>query len=161
MISFPFFKKKPFFTAAEQQQIVEAVRAAETQTSGEIRVYVESRCRYVNPLDRAAEVFYGLKMENTDARNAALVYVALKDRQLALYGDKGIHEKVGNDFWDEKVRGHSICLISTKKITLTDSSALSMKSVKLYAVISRMIKTPTKMNCPMILCLADKSSDPI
>jgi len=55
---------------------------------------VESRCRYVDPLDRAAEVFANLKMEQTDARNAVLVYVALKDRQLALLGDKGIHEKV-------------------------------------------------------------------
>jgi uncharacterized membrane protein len=103
-LNIPFFKKKPLFTAAEQQQIVEAVRAAETQTSGEIRVYVESRCRYVNPVDRAAEVFYGLKMENTEARNATLVYVALKDRQLALYGDKGIHEKVGDAFWNENVK---------------------------------------------------------
>jgi uncharacterized membrane protein len=103
-LNIPFFKKKPFFTADEQQQIVDAVRAAEIQTSGEIRVYVESRCRYVNPLDRAAEVFSGLKMENTEARNAALVYVALKDRQLALYGDKGIHEKVGDVFWNENVK---------------------------------------------------------
>ncbi len=100
----PFFKKKPVFTAAEQQQIVEAIQAAEHQTSGEIRLYVESHCRYVDPVDRAAEVFVGLKMEHTEARNAVLVYVAMKDRQLALYGDKGIHEKVGDVFWNENVK---------------------------------------------------------
>ena len=65
---------------------------------------MESRCRFVNPLDRAAEVFTGLKMDQTAQRNAVLVYVALKDRQLALYGDKGIHEKVGDAFWNAQVR---------------------------------------------------------
>lgn len=99
----PFFSRKEFFTEAEKQQIVEAVQSAEKRTSGEIRVYVESHCRYVNPVDRAAEVFGILKMEQTAARNGVLVYIAVKDRQLALFGDKGIHEKVGDVFWNEKV----------------------------------------------------------
>jgi len=100
----PFFSKKDFFTADEKNQIVEAIRLAEKKTSGEVRVYVESRCRFVDPLDRAAEIFWMLKMEATDQRNAVLVYVAIKDRQLALYGDKGIHEKVGDVFWNEKAK---------------------------------------------------------
>jgi uncharacterized membrane protein len=100
----PFFSRKEFFSETEKTQIVEAIQAAEKETSGEIRLFVESHCRYVDPLDRAAEVFAGLKMEQTDARNAVLVYVAVKDRQLALFGDKGIHEKVGDAFWNEKVR---------------------------------------------------------
>ncbi len=83
---------------------MEAIQRAERETSGEIRVFVESRCRFVDPLDRAAEVFAGLKMEETAARNAVLVYVALKDRQLALFGDKGIHQKVGGVFWNDKVK---------------------------------------------------------
>jgi len=98
----PFISRKEFFTADEKHQIVESIRKAEMQTSGEIRVYVESRCRFVEPLDRAAEIFWGLKMEQTAARNAVLVYVAIKDRQLALFGDQGIHEKVGHEFWNEK-----------------------------------------------------------
>jgi uncharacterized membrane protein len=100
----PFFSRKKLFTDTENKLIVEAIQKAEQQTSGEIRVYAESRCRFVNALDRAAEVFTGLKMQQTAARNAVLVYVALKDRQLALYGDKGIHEKVGDEFWNEKVK---------------------------------------------------------
>ena|SRR5579859_4846122 len=99
-----FFRRKALFSEAEQQQIVAAIQSAERQTSGEIRVFVESRCRFVNPLDRAAEVFTGLKMEQTAARNGVLVYVALKDRQMALWGDRGIHEKVGDIFWNEEVR---------------------------------------------------------
>jgi uncharacterized membrane protein len=98
------FRRKPLLTAAANQQIVAAIGQAERKTSGEIRVFVESRCRFVNPLDRATEVFAGLKMDQTAQRNAVLVYVALKDRQLALYGDKGIHEKVGDAFWSDQVK---------------------------------------------------------
>ncbi len=99
----PFFRRKPFFSQAENQQIVKAIRLAEQQTSGEVRVYVESHCRFVDPVDRAAEVFALLKMNKTAGRNAVLVYVAFKDRQLAILGDSGIHEKVGDAFWKEKL----------------------------------------------------------
>jgi len=100
---FPFFKKKAFFSAGENQSVVDAVRAAEKETSGEVRVYVESRCKFVDPLDRAAELFFGLKMDQTAERNGVLVYVAIKDRQLAIFGDLGIHQKVGDAFWQKEV----------------------------------------------------------
>lgn len=102
---FSFFNQhKKFFTEAESKQIVEAIRQAEIRTSGEVRVFVESRCRYMDAIDRAAEVFYSLKMDKTDDRNAVIVYLALKDRQLAVYGDVGIHQKVGSDYWNNEVR---------------------------------------------------------
>lgn len=101
---FGLFRKKPFFTAEEQERIVESIRLAEQRTSGEVRVFVESRCRYMDAIDRAAEVFFGLEMDETDDHNGVLVYVAIKDHQLALFGDKGIHEKVGTAFWNEEVR---------------------------------------------------------
>jgi uncharacterized membrane protein len=104
MSLFPLFKKKDFFNSAEKQRIVNAIQLEEKSTSGQIRVFVEHRCRYVDALDRAAEVFAVLKMGETAQRNAVLVYVAIKDRQLALFGDKGIHEKVGDAFWNEKVK---------------------------------------------------------
>lgn len=101
---FGLFRKKAFFTAEEQELVVSAIREAEIRTSGEVRVFVESRCRYMDAIDRAAEVFYGLEMDETDDHNGVLVYVALKDHQLAIFGDKGIHEKVGPAFWNEEVR---------------------------------------------------------
>ena len=97
------FKKKKFFSQEENEKIVAAIRSAEKSTSGEVRVFVESRCKFIDPLDRALEIFAELKMENTHDRNAVLLYVALKDRQLAIYADKGIHEKVGQQFWEEEV----------------------------------------------------------
>jgi len=104
MSLFSFFKKKEFFTAEEKQQIVEAVRYAERMTSGEVRVFVESRCSYMDAIDRAQEIFGQLKMYETDDRNAVLVYVALRDKQLAVYGDEGIHKKLGNDYWNAEVK---------------------------------------------------------
>lgn len=97
-------KKDPgYFTAEQQLEIVQAIKTAETATSGEIRLYVEGHCKYVDALDRAREVFDELHMFETDARNGVLIYLAIKDRQLAVFGDKAIHEKVGLDFWKEKL----------------------------------------------------------
>ncbi|HUR11198.1 MAG TPA: TPM domain-containing protein [Flavitalea sp.] len=97
------FKKKEFFTPEQRDRIVGAIRNAEMQTSGEIRLYVESHCRFVDPLDRAGELFSGLKMQETKERNGVLIYVATKDRQLAVLGDEGIHKKVGTAFWHQEV----------------------------------------------------------
>ena len=101
---FSFFKKKDFFTAEEQQLIIESIRNAERMTSGEVRVFVESKCSYMDAIDRAAELFFQLEMQKTDDRNAVLLYVAMKDRQLAVFGDEGIHKKVGNEYWNNEVR---------------------------------------------------------
>ena len=100
---FSFFKKKNFFTAEEQQLIIEAIQNAERITSGEVRVFVESKCSYMDAIDRAAELFFQLEMQKTDYRNAVLLYVAMKDRQLAVFGDEGIHKKVGNEYWNNEV----------------------------------------------------------
>ncbi len=97
-------KKKEFFTKEEQGRIVQAILAAEKRTSGEVRVYVESRCRFVDPVDRAVEVFFGLKMDKTDDRNGVLLYAAMEDHQLAIFGDEGIHQRVGTDFWHLEVK---------------------------------------------------------
>lgn len=101
---FSFFKQADYFSEEEKQRIIASIRAAEIQTSGEVRVYIESRCRFVDPLDRAAEIFWGLKMDHTDMHNAVLIYVAIRDHQYAVYADQGIYEKVGEKFWLEEVK---------------------------------------------------------
>src|SRR5687768_6869746 len=58
----------------------------------------------MDAMDRAAEIFFSLQMEKTEQRNAVLVYVALKDRQLAVFADEGIHQKVGTEYWNRVVR---------------------------------------------------------
>jgi uncharacterized membrane protein len=98
------FPAKKLLPPAEEQLIVAAIGTAEHQTSGEIRVFIESHCRFVDALDRAREVFGSLGMQQTRQRNAVLVYVAVKDRQLAIYADQGIHEKTGEQFWNSTVK---------------------------------------------------------
>lgn len=97
------FKPKPFFSEAETEAITDAIKASEKKTSGEIRVFIESRCKYVEPLDRAVEIFYSLKMDQTAEKNAVLVYLALKDHQLGIFADEGIHQRTGNAFWKQEV----------------------------------------------------------
>ena len=98
-----FRKKKDFFNTEEKQLITESIRHAEKMTSGEVRVFVESKCSYMDAIDRAAELFFNLQMQKTDDRNAVLLYVAMEDRQLAVFGDEGIHKKVGNEYWNAEV----------------------------------------------------------
>lgn len=101
---FSFFRRnKKLFNDEEQQLVATAIREAERNTSGEIRVYVENRCSYVDALDRAVELFGKMGMQATKERNGVLVYVALKDHQLAIYGDEGIHQKVGPGYWYDEV----------------------------------------------------------
>ena len=100
---FPWRKPKPFFTESDNQRMVAAIHNAEHQTSGEVRVFVESRCRFVYAVDRAQEIFFNLNMQQTAERNATLIYIAVKDKQAAIYGDEGIHQKVGAKYWEDIV----------------------------------------------------------
>ncbi len=90
---------KDLFTEAEQQQIVSAIKEAEKNTSGEIRVHIERKCNE-DVLDHAAFMFEELEMHKTELRNGVLIYLAFEDRQLAILGDVGINLKVPKGFWD-------------------------------------------------------------
>ncbi|CAM1363339.1 conserved hypothetical protein [Tenacibaculum sediminilitoris] len=88
-----------FLTAEEEQEIVAAIRLAEKNTSGEIRVHIEASTSLPH-FERALEVFHTLKMFNTKQQNAVLIYVAVEDHKFVIYGDKGINEVVPENFWD-------------------------------------------------------------
>ena len=85
----------------EEKTIVSAIKEAETATSGEVRVHFEDRCKSKDPIIRAKEVFAELNMHTTELRNGVIVYVAIKDHKIAVWGDEGIHTKVGQSFWDD------------------------------------------------------------
>ncbi len=92
------------FSPAEREQIVDAIRSAETSTSGEIQVHIESHCKG-EVLDRAAEVFETLKMYQTKDRNGVLFYLAVLDHRFAILGDAGINQVVPENFW-ENIKNH-------------------------------------------------------
>ena len=88
-----------FLTQTEEQEIVEAIRMAEINTSGEIRVHLE-RHTDLDPLTRAKEIFHILKMDNTKEENGVLIYIAVDDHRFAICGDRGINQKVPANFWE-------------------------------------------------------------
>lgn len=88
-----------FLTPEAETAIVEAIRLAELQTSGEIRVHLEKSTSKV-PFDRALEVFHSLTMHATAQKNGVLIYVAYQDKNFVICGDQGINDLVPTDFWD-------------------------------------------------------------
>lgn len=92
-------KVEDFLTQEEEQEIVEAIRVAEKNTSGEIRVHLEKKAS-IDTFERAMEVFHLLEMDKTELHNGVLIYIAVKDKTFVIYGDKGINDKVANDFWN-------------------------------------------------------------
>lgn len=93
-------KTERYFSETQEKQIVAAIQQAELQTSGEIRIHVEAVCTHESPVERAKELFLGLKMERTKERNGILFYFAYESHKFAIWGDKGIHERVSQSFWD-------------------------------------------------------------
>ena len=91
-------KTEDFLTPTEEQEIVKAIALAEKQTSGEIRVHLEEKSD-LEPMERAKEVFLQLNMQQTDARNGVLFYVAVSNKKFAVLGDEGINKVVATDFW--------------------------------------------------------------
>ena len=92
-------KVEDFLTKEEEQEIVEAIRMAEKNTSGEIRVHLE-KTTPMDAYDRAMEVFHELKMDETELQNGVLIYLAVEDRRFVICGDKGINDVVQDDFWN-------------------------------------------------------------
>jgi uncharacterized membrane protein len=88
-----------FLSVTDEQEIVEAILKAETNTSGEIRVHIESHTQ-LDHYERAREVFHFLKMDNTKQENGVLLYVAVNDQKFTICGDKGINNVVPEDFWE-------------------------------------------------------------
>jgi uncharacterized membrane protein len=93
-------KASSFFSKEQQAQILASVREAEKETSGEIRVHIESSLK-ADVFDRAAWLFKKLRMDQTSERNGVLFYLAVNDRKFAIIGDAGINAKVPAGFWDE------------------------------------------------------------
>jgi len=116
---------KFFFTETEKISIVDAIKAAEKVTSGEIRVHIENKFKG-DIFDRAVFIFEKLKMHQTKDRNGVLIYLAIKSKQFVIIGDAGINSKVGQAFWDDvKV----VMLQNFKEARFADGLCIAIKQV--------------------------------
>lgn len=93
-------KVEEFLTKEEEEEIIDAIRTAEKNTSGEIRVHLEKHTEE-DHYKRALEVFYQLEMNKTKDQNGVLIYVAVEDHKFVICGDKGINDVVPKDFWKD------------------------------------------------------------
>jgi uncharacterized membrane protein len=106
---------KKFFSASQVKQIESAITSAEENTSGEIRVHIENRCK-AEAVEYATRVFHKLGMHKTDLRNGVMLYVAVRDKKFAVIGDEGIHKNVPEGFWDS-VRDKMLDYFKQEKYT--------------------------------------------
>lgn len=89
-----------FLSEPDKNRIVDAIRQAEANTTGEIRIHLEDRCRG-EAFQRAVRVFHELKMNKTKFRNGILIYIAVKDKKFAILGDEAIHQNTDTNYWNE------------------------------------------------------------
>ncbi len=97
-------KHRHFLTIQERDDVLQAVQQQEARTTGEIRIFIESKCKFVNTLNRAEEVFGNLAMHKTQERDAVLIYIAYKDREFAVYGDNGCIIQFPKLFWKQEAK---------------------------------------------------------
>jgi uncharacterized membrane protein len=87
----------------EREEISRAIAEAEEGTSGQIAVRIIPDAN-VDALERAKHEFGRIGLHLHDAANSALILVAPKARRFAVIGDRALHERVGDVFWNDVVR---------------------------------------------------------
>ena len=114
---------KEFLGKENEKLIVKAIEKAEHQTSGEIRVHIESKCR-AEVLDRAAWLFKKLKMHETKDRNGVLIYLSINDHKFAIIGDAGINKVVPEGFWNGDWKIPSLPETAAAQVAVEDPEAV-------------------------------------
>lgn len=92
---------RSLLSAEQEQALVDAITQAELHTSGEIRIHLEKSTGNASSEQRAKQWFGKLEMHKTAEKNGVLFYLAIQDRQIALWAGEGINEKVPANFWQE------------------------------------------------------------
>jgi len=98
-------RTKELLSKLDHDRIVQAIRDAESKTSGQIRVFIQRGKLNADPLLAAQKKFHRLGMHKTDGRNAVLIFVAPRAHKFAVVGDRAVHEKCGEQFWQRLVDG--------------------------------------------------------
>src|SRR5205809_6022747 len=104
-------RTKEFLSHLDHDRIIAAIKAAEANTSGQIRVYLQRGKFEGDALQKAESMFKHLGMDKTNERNAVLIFVMPRAQKFAVVGDVGVHKKCGKEFWDrlvESMRVHFV-----------------------------------------------------
>jgi uncharacterized membrane protein len=98
-------RTREFLSRLEHDGIVQAIREAETKTAAQVRVYIQRGKLKGDPLVAAQKKFHRLGMHKTSERNGVLIFVAPRAHKFAVVGDKAVHERCGEQFWERIVAG--------------------------------------------------------
>ncbi len=90
-----------FLSPVQEKKLVSAIKEAEKNTSGEIRVHLESKKTEKPSIPYVWEVFKQIGMTNTKASNGVLFYVDVNHRTLIIVADQGINAVVPDNFWQD------------------------------------------------------------
>ena len=107
-------RTRDFLSKLDNDRIIQAIREAESKTSGEIRVLIQRGKLRDDPLKIARKKFQQLKMDRTHERNAVLIFIAPRAHKFAVVGDKAIHERCGDEFWQRVVTAMHHCFRQDK-----------------------------------------------
>ena len=124
-------KAKDFFSPEQKEDIRQAILNAELDTSGEIRVHIETNCSG-DVMDRAAYIFNKMGMQKTEKRNGVLFYLAVRNRRFAVIGDKGINAVLPEIFWDD-VKNLLLNYFREEKFTDGLIEGITLVGIKLKA----------------------------
>lgn len=98
------------FPADTLDVIERAIRATETQHSGQIRFAVEAALDW-SPLlagqsarERAIDIFSRLRVWDSEQNNGVLIYLLLADRDVEIVADRGVYAKLGKEGWEKICR---------------------------------------------------------
>ena len=102
-------RTKEFLGKLEHDAIVQAIRDAESKTSGEIRIFIQRGEVKDDPFVAAKKRFHRLGLHKNAHHNDVLIWVAPRAHKFAVVGDEAIHQKCGDELWQsliEKMKKH-------------------------------------------------------
>ncbi|HEY8298415.1 MAG TPA: TPM domain-containing protein [Candidatus Baltobacteraceae bacterium] len=88
--------------ALDGDRITQAIESQERATTGRIAVRIVPHVPE-DPVADARAALHAAELHEGDDRNAIVFLVAPKARRFSVYGDRGIHERVGETFWKDVV----------------------------------------------------------
>lgn len=91
---------RKFLSEAEVAAVNSAIETAERYTSAEVKLVLARHC-WGDLRAKACRVFRELGLQPTERRDCVLVLLITTNREFLIYGDQGIHEHVGQCFWDD------------------------------------------------------------
>jgi uncharacterized membrane protein len=115
--------RKKLLQIIDRERIRHAIEAAEHRTSGEICVSVAPL--FWGSVERAADkAFVRMGMSQTKDRNGVLFFVVPARRKFVVLGDRGIHERVGQEFW------HAVVAAVSEKFRSGDFTGGLVKGIE-------------------------------